>query len=604
MIKQKIADYNNGATLIYEKDNSFDGYTFVIGFRSGSQLDNEQDASGIDDMLPKKVAKKDDKAGLAHLLEHLFFREISEDDSKKTAINRLNNYCLDINAFTTMDSVCAAFSSTEENIVPAIKSIMRILVNKKFTQEQINKEIEVIRHEIDIYNKKITRHDKRLFTMYLKKLLNIHANENLYDSQLVGSVETLKNITPNDLKQYVEKYFNLDNLMISVVTNKPFKDVNTLCEKYIFPKLSSARDESFVVDYTLPQAYNSQNVLIGAPSKSSNVELNLILRERFSLAVDPEKEIAYDIIEERMMNGLSGILYKQLRTDSQLVYQYGLHNIDLETTKLKNFELITNGAKLNKTIRTVCSLIKKIGTQGIPKESFEKAKKELCVLKQSIKTSDSASAWDNYSKLLSGEQLIDEDKVWDYIRNMKFEDINSHLTNIYSKGNISMLVGGDFDTRKIPNLIELEELIGNKAHSNLKPSLNFSISQTVDCVNNDRTLIDDFIMQCGLADIPQQDEKTKPVTLKKQVNKTKQDSKKENLLKQSSQVEKSNKAQQEKKKDANNESQKELTKINEQKKTDDEILSDKGFLKQKAKEENIKSKIAENLLNEETSFER
>ena len=111
-------------------------------------------------------------------------------------------------------------------------------------------------------------------------------------------------------------------------------------------------------------------------------------------------------------------------------------------------------------------------------------------------------------------------------------------------------------------------------------------------------------MQCGLADIPQQDEKTKPVTLKKQVNKTKQDSKKENLLKQSSQVEKSNKAQQEKKKDANNESQKELTKINEQKKTDDEILSDKGFLKQKAKEENIKSKIAENLLNEETSFER
>ena len=58
MPKPKTTIFENGATLIYQKQNTFDGCHFIIGFRGGSQLDGKY-------------------TGLSKLLEHLLFRSRS-----------------------------------------------------------------------------------------------------------------------------------------------------------------------------------------------------------------------------------------------------------------------------------------------------------------------------------------------------------------------------------------------------------------------------------------------------------------------------------------------------------------------------------------------
>ena len=69
MAKPQIIECENGATVVYQKQKAFNGASFVIGFRSGAQLDGEY-------------------KGLSHLLEHLLFREVSEDLTKNILNNR------------------------------------------------------------------------------------------------------------------------------------------------------------------------------------------------------------------------------------------------------------------------------------------------------------------------------------------------------------------------------------------------------------------------------------------------------------------------------------------------------------------------------------
>ena len=81
MAKQEVLELENGATLVYQKQSVFNGYSFVIGFRSGAQLDGKY-------------------KGLSHLLEHLLFSG-STQSKTKSILNRVLAYSINQNAFTT-----------------------------------------------------------------------------------------------------------------------------------------------------------------------------------------------------------------------------------------------------------------------------------------------------------------------------------------------------------------------------------------------------------------------------------------------------------------------------------------------------------------------
>ena len=462
MAKQEIIEFDNGATLIYQKQSAFDGHSFVIGFRGGSQLDGKY-------------------KGLSHLLEHLIFRSPKENLTKNILNNILNN-SFGVNAYTSPNDIRLVFSAVDKNADIALNEFMKRLTSTDFSEEQIAKEIDVVKQEINLTLDRAKRTPQDAFSLFLNSISEVPCSGD--PLEVLGTPKTLKTITPDVLKKYVERYFNSDNLVISVTSNKPKEAVIKLIQDKIFSRIKPAKDPRFVVDYPAEEYYKPINMLVAIPNQNmSNVNISLLLRERsffddaqyfeHKQSTDPNKLYAFDVMEEYLMNTIGGLMWNKLRGEKQLVYTYDLEHINLGTPTFKAFSATTNSKNMRTTIRTICSMVKELGENGIPQEMFEGVKTALIDREASVlQRFKNCSAEGNYEDLMFGGNFLDYSAVSKHISNMSYEEFNASVTKTYKTANVSLLVDGGFDASRVYKLIEVEEMLGNYAHSKDKQELN------------------------------------------------------------------------------------------------------------------------------------
>lgn len=453
MAKQQIFQTEQGSTIIYQKQGSFNGYSFAIGFKGGAQLDGKY-------------------KGLSHLLEHLLFRT-PNPKSTNVLLDNILRFSINQNAYTSQDCICVHFSCTDKNVENALSNCMNNMIGRKsFNAEQIAREIEVIKHEIKMTEEEMSFEMPSAFDCLIESLKIDSKNFNGMD--ILGTPKTLKTITPEVLKTYVKRYFNAENLIISVTSNKPAEKVLELCQQYILPKVKPATSKKFIVPAPPETQFQQKNLLVAMPNDiSETVSICLLLRERSTVSQDFNLECAYDIVEEYLMNNMGGFLYDILRQKNQLVYEFSLSNVDYSTIKFKAFDLATTAPKMRKAISEVCKLIRTIGENGVPKEKFEAVKKVLTDIENAnLNKFKSSSASSNFNTFLHNYQFTDYKKVTDHIKNMTYEDFNAHIMQIYSEANVSLAVEGKFDSRKCYNLIEIEKMLGNYSHVDQETELN------------------------------------------------------------------------------------------------------------------------------------
>lgn len=458
MAKQEIINFENGATLIYQKNSAFDGHSFAIGFRSGAKLDGQH-------------------TGLSHLLEHLLFRSY-ENDLTKNILDNINNNSFGINACTTEDDIRVVFKSVAKNTDQAINYFLDRLTNTKFTPDQIAREIDVVEQEINLYKDEAKGQPIDVFSFFLDSIDEYPPLDDDRDiDPILGSKKTLKTITPKILKEYVERYFNTDNLVISITSNKSKNEVVSMVEDKILSRLKPASDPKYIVDYPMEKYYKPVNMLCAIPNPNkSNVSISLLFRDKslfdtdqyylHKASTDPNKEYAYQVVESYMMNTIGGLLFDHLRVKKSLVYSYDLETINLGTTSFKAFNAVTSPKNMNKTIKALCEMVKDFGQNGMPRDMFESVKTALVDQNTAVlQKYKNCSAEGNYEALMYDGDFLDYSQVSKHIANMKYEEFNSAVTRAYKTANVSLLVEGGFESSKVYSIIDVEEMLGNYAHS-------------------------------------------------------------------------------------------------------------------------------------------
>ena len=121
---------------------------------------------------------------------------------------------------------------------------------------------------------------------------------------------------------------------------------------------------------------------------------------------------------------------------------------------------------MRKTIREICTTIKNIGEYGVPKEKFEIVKQALTDQQNAtLNKFKTCSAISNFTHFLFNIPFVDYKKAYNHIQNMTYEEFNEHIKQVYSSAQVSLAVDGAFDARKMYNLVEIEEMLGNHSHS-------------------------------------------------------------------------------------------------------------------------------------------
>ncbi|MBJ8326329.1 EF-P 5-aminopentanol modification-associated protein YfmH [Streptococcus pacificus] len=151
--------------------------------------------------------------GVAHFLEHQLFEKNEQEDMAQQ-FSKLGS---DSNAFTSFEKTHYYFSGTN-NLLASLGLLQTLVSKQGFTDMSINKEKEIIKKEIALYQ---DDPDSRLYQGVLE---NLYPQTALAED-IVGTDESIVNISLTNLKDCFSFFYQPSNLHFVVVGDFDVKEV-------------------------------------------------------------------------------------------------------------------------------------------------------------------------------------------------------------------------------------------------------------------------------------------------------------------------------------------------------------------------------------------
>lgn len=167
----------------------------------------------------------DDESGLAHFTEHMMFKGTQKRRAHHI-INRMENVGGELNAYTSKEETVIYSVFFEEYLERSIELIGDMIFNSQFSKEQIERERVVILDEINSY---LDVPSALIYDDFEQVVYNNHDLGN----PILGTPESLKSITSEKMKRYVERQFKADRMVFFSMGRSSFPKVLRMAEKHL-----------------------------------------------------------------------------------------------------------------------------------------------------------------------------------------------------------------------------------------------------------------------------------------------------------------------------------------------------------------------------------
>lgn len=146
----------------------------------------------------------DSNYGISHLVEHLFFRQLY-DLSQQELYRRMGLIGATLRGRTFRDFVCFDISVVPVFFNEAIDLVLKLLQPFTWTIEQIQKEKEVVKKQIEAKSETYDEYvEKRYF------------GQKVYEVPVMGYAENICGLTPDQINLWKEKFFHCKNACLVI----------------------------------------------------------------------------------------------------------------------------------------------------------------------------------------------------------------------------------------------------------------------------------------------------------------------------------------------------------------------------------------------------
>ena len=266
--------------------------------------------------------------GMAHLLEHLFFKG-TKSRSQYQVMNCLETVGGELNAYTTKEETVVYSIVLKRDFSRAVDLLMDVVFNSTIGKEELLKEKEVVKDEIDSY-----------LDAPAESIVD-DLEEVLYDGfslgrNILGTKESLDLISREKLINFYKRCYTTDELLFFSMGDFSQNYVEKLVNKYLvgiepstrnfervtpieyFPKKLEITRNTAQVHYVIggrapsisekeKYAFFLLNNILGGPNMTS--KLNLSLREKNALV--------YQVDSQYQTYSDTGLWYVYLGTDHE-----------------------------------------------------------------------------------------------------------------------------------------------------------------------------------------------------------------------------------------------------------------------------------------------
>lgn len=296
----------------------------------------------------------DDINGISHVLEHMAFKGTTTKTAKELAeqIEGLGGY---MNAYTSNEVTAYYVGVLPENWKTAVDFLSDILQNSTFPEEEFEKERNVILEELS------RSHDNPTHVLFNNMMYNTYRNSNL-KNPILGPAENIKKFTAEDLKAYMQKWYALDNIVVSACGNI---DHNEFVEyvKASFNNLPATCEHNYDEIGFTPGRYE-------ATDKFDQAHILLTLN---GINAGSTEESLFGVFTNILNGGMSCRLFQEIREKRGLAY--AVSNVDDNGKNWGYFGIYlgVNKDKIEEAIEASKNVLKSMITD-ISDEELEKAK--------------------------------------------------------------------------------------------------------------------------------------------------------------------------------------------------------------------------------------
>ena len=296
--------------------------------------------------------------GIAHFLEHKMF----EQPDGTNSLDTLTALGVDANAYTTNDHTAYLFEATD-NFYEAMTELMDYVQHPYFTDENVEKEKEIIGQEINMYS------DSPDWKVYLNALKAMYHN-NPVKIDIAGTIESISQINKDILYKCYNTFYNPSNMtlvisgdfnpeeMIEEVKNRLIDVKSNGKIKRIYPE-----EPETIVQEKIEEKLEVSQPMYAIGIKDTNNDCDKKKKK---------KHISIEILL-RLIIGKSSKLYKELYDEGII---YSRPSLDYEFSKTyAHIMMMGQSNKPEEVYNRIKGEIKKLKENGINEEDMNRTKK-------------------------------------------------------------------------------------------------------------------------------------------------------------------------------------------------------------------------------------
>ena len=420
----KYYKFDSGLTLFYTKNTINKSTAVVLQFDCGARCDGE-------------------KYGLSHFCEHCFFTG-TENLNKQQVSKRYFDF-VNSNASTGFKFVEFCGEVLTYRFGEYLDSVADMICNSTFSKTNIEDEKKVVLQEIvrsaDKTSKKATD-----FKNY------VISGMDMFEHTILGNEKTVSEITNQDIKKYVKKYFVNNNCFVYVCSPLSFSKTKKIVKERFERKMPSNPKLK-------PLPYQDYNIMMNS---SLNIKTEDCKKNYFTFALKSSRkgpDLKYSVmlgIISNMITDFAEGLTKRLRIDNGLIYGLSADYILNQNGLCWFVSTEISTENINKCIDVIADEIVRLSKDGFTEMQFKDAieKNEYYWQTRIDKPVNMLRRMEKYRKY--GKFVTDKD-VHEMIKSLTLNQVNEFAKELFSSKDVSVIVYGDATKKDVYTLKQIQK---------------------------------------------------------------------------------------------------------------------------------------------------
>ncbi|MGL5088065.1 MAG: M16 family metallopeptidase [Cetobacterium sp.] len=402
-----VEKLDNGITLLTEDIKSIN--TASIGFFVRAGVKNE---------LPGEE-------GISHFIEHLLFKGTTNRSAKQIS-EEIDDEGGMINAYTSVENTAYYIQMTSNTLHTGIDILNDMFLNSTFTEENIEKERNVIIEEIRMYEdipEEVVHEENLEFAI-----------NGVQSQKIAGSLESLKKINRTAILKYFNDLYKPENIIIAVAGNIDYKNVYNQLNKGI----GQLKDNSTERSYNGEMSINSGEKIINQDTNQVHLCVNTP-----GVSNKAAGKVAMSVISNVLGGNMSSRLFQKIREERGLAYSVYSYTSNFDEGGLFTVYAGTTHEDYKEVISIIEEELKELKENGITEKELNRSKNQfLSMVTFGLESSKGkmtrmASSYFVYGYVRDIETVIKE------IQDVNLEDIKKVAREIFDESRLSKTILGN-----------------------------------------------------------------------------------------------------------------------------------------------------------------